>query len=294
MQDRIADLDGPVHYADFGGRGRPIVLVHGLGGSCLNWLPVGAALAAHGRVLALDLAGHGRTPALGRSARVGDNRRLLARFLAEVAREPAVLVGNSMGGYLSLAEAALEPGRVTSLVLVDPALPMARGGGVDRRVLAMLLGLSVPLLGEALMRRRARRGPERMVRDLLALCGIDPARLAPDVYEAHVALAREREPLARAGGRDFLRAQRSLVARLFRRRRFFRMIATVRAPALIVQGERDRLVRVEAARAFAAARPDWRLVVLDGVGHAPQLEAPDRFLAAVEPWLDGRAEESTA
>ena len=221
VQHRTVDLDGPVHYADFGGSGRPIVLVHGLGGSHANWLSVGGRLAAHGRVLAVDLAGHGRTRSLGRSARVGANRRLLGHFLDAVAREPAVLVGNSMGGTLSLDEAAAEPGRVASLVLVDPAVPIARGAGFDRQVLAFFAGFALPLVGGALVRRR----------------------------------------------------------------RFYEMVSGIRARALIVQGERDRLVRVEATRALAAARPDWRLEVLDDVGHVPQLEAPQRFLAVVEPWL---------
>ena len=67
MEHRTVDLDGPVHYADFGGTGRPVVLVHGLGGSYANWLAVGPRLAALGRVYALDLAGHGLTPSLGRT-----------------------------------------------------------------------------------------------------------------------------------------------------------------------------------------------------------------------------------
>jgi pimeloyl-ACP methyl ester carboxylesterase len=79
------------------------------------------------------------------------------------------------------------------------------------------------------------------------------------------------------------------MVRLMRRRRFYAMVATIRAPTLIVQGRRDRLVRIEATRALAAARPDWRLEVLEDVGHVPQLEAPDRFLAVVEPWLQARA-----
>jgi pimeloyl-ACP methyl ester carboxylesterase len=66
------------------------------------------------------------------------------------------------------------------------------------------------------------------------------------------------------------------------------MVAGIRARALIVQGSRDRLVRVEAARELAAARPDWRLELLEDVGHVPQLEAPERFLAAVEPFVERR------
>ncbi|MGC3996874.1 MAG: alpha/beta hydrolase [Anaeromyxobacter sp.] len=283
---RYVDLGGPVHYADHGGAGRPIVLVHGLGGSLDNWAAVAPALRAHGRVLALDLAGHGRTPSHGRTARMGANRRLLSRFLREVAGAPAVLVGNSMGGTLSLVEAAAEPERVAGLVLVNAALPLAGLARVDRTVALLFTAFALPAVGEALLRLRALRGPERSVHDLLRLCGIEPHGLPREVLDAHVALAAERAALGRRAHRDFLAAQRSLMNRLLRRGRFFRMVATVRAPVLVLQGERDRLVSVAAARALAAARPDWPLRILPGLGHAPQLEAPEQFLRAVEPWLE--------
>jgi pimeloyl-ACP methyl ester carboxylesterase len=280
------DLGGPVHYADFGGSGRPIVLVHGLGGSHLNWLAVAPRLAERGRVFALDLAGFGRTEAAGRSARIGANRKLLGRFLETVAREPAVLVGNSMGGYLALAEAAAEPVRVAALVLVSPAVPAPLGTGIDPRVFALFFGTSLPFLGRVLMRLRARRGPEVAVRDLLALCCVDSSRIGREVLDAHVELARERAGRGSQARRDFLEAQRSLLWRLVRRRHFLRMVRAIKAPGLIVQGERDRLVRLAAARALAAARPDWRFVILEDLGHVPQLEAPDRFLAEVARFLD--------
>jgi pimeloyl-ACP methyl ester carboxylesterase len=285
MEQRSADLDGAVAYVDFGGRGRPILLVHGLGGSHANWLSVGARLAPHGRVLAIDLAGHGRTRALGRTAKVGANRALIGRFLAEVVREPAILVGNSMGGYLSIAEAAAEPERVAGLVLVDPALPLAPGARFDLRTTAFFAGVLLPGVGWGMMRRRAHRGPALNVRDTLALCCVDPGRVDPAVVAAHQALAEERRAFGDEVGRSFLEAVRSLTAVLVRRERYFAMVAQVRAPALIVHGARDRLVRLAAAQALAAARPDWRFEVLDDVGHTPQLEVPDRFLAIVEPWL---------
>jgi pimeloyl-ACP methyl ester carboxylesterase len=285
MKSHTVDLDGPVHYVDFGGSGRPIVLVHGLGGSHLNWLPVGLRLAAHGRVLALDLAGHGRTPSVGRTARVDANRRLLGRFLETVAGAPAILMGNSMGGYLSMAEAAAEPDKVASLVLVAPAVPNTKVHSWHPVVLALFAGYALPGIGRTLMRWRYRRGPERLVRDTLRLCCVDASRIPSDAVLAHVELARERMVRGRLDGRDFLTAQRSLMAELVRPRRFYEMVAQIRAPGLIVQGGRDRLVRVAAARVLAAARPDWRFEMLEGVGHVPQLEAPERFLAAVEPWL---------
>jgi pimeloyl-ACP methyl ester carboxylesterase len=289
MERRTVDLDGPVHYVDFGGSGRPIVLVHGLGGSHANWLAVAPRLAGLGRVVAIDLAGHGRTLSLGRTAQVDANRRLLGRFLDAVAGEPAVLVGNSMGGYISINEAAAEPGKIAALVLVDPAIPRAPGAGFDRHVVAFFAGVLLPGVGGALMRRRAHRGPERSVRETFALCCVDASRVDREVVAAHIALAHERAAYGPVVGRDYLDAVRSLTAGLIRRRRFYSTVATIRAPALIVQGERDRLVRVEAVRVLAAARPDWQLAVLDDIGHVPQLEAPDRFLAVVEPWLRARA-----
>jgi pimeloyl-ACP methyl ester carboxylesterase len=190
-----------------------------------------------------------------------------------------------MGGYLSLAEAAAEPDRVASLVLVDPAVPNTRIRSWDPFVFALFAAYALPGAGAALMRWRARRGPEQLVRDTLALCCVDASRVPREVIRAHVELARERLEYGPVVGRDFLAAQRSLMARLLRYRRFHAMVSTIRAPALIVQGGSDRLVRIEAARALAATRPDWRLEVLEGVGHVPQLEAPERFLAAVEPWV---------
>src|SRR5688572_15482453 len=154
IRSRTIDLDGPVHYADFGGDGATMVLVHGLGGAYVNWLGVGAALAERARVLAPDLAGFGRTPLAGRSATVRANRALLARFVDAVAGEPVILVGNSMGGLISMIEAAERPHMVRGLVLVGPAQPLARGG-VDALVTAAFAAYGLPLVGGALLRARA-------------------------------------------------------------------------------------------------------------------------------------------
>jgi len=160
-------------------------------------------------------------------------------------------MGNSMGGYLAMAEAAEEPDRVASLVLVDPAVPNTRVRSWDPRVFALFAAYALPGTGGALMRWRARRGPERLVRDTLALCCVDASRVPSEVVRAHEELARERQEHGAVLGRDFLAAQRSLMARLVRYRRFYSMVIGIRAPALIVQGAQDRLVRLEAARALA-------------------------------------------
>jgi pimeloyl-ACP methyl ester carboxylesterase len=60
----------------------------------------------------------------------------------------------------------------------------------------------------------------------------------------------------------------------------------VQAPVLVLHGELDRLVPVACSRALVASRPDWSLDVLDGVGHVPQIEVPERTASLVLSWLE--------
>src|SRR6266540_5191376 len=110
-ESRWADVNGPVHYREWDGPpdGPTFVCVHGLGGSHLNWAGVAPRLAEHGRVLALDLAGFGLTRTEGRGTGVGSNRSLLDAFLRALHLPPVVLAGNSMGGQISLIQAAHAP-----------------------------------------------------------------------------------------------------------------------------------------------------------------------------------------
>ena len=113
MRHRIADLDGPVHYIDFGGAGPAMLMVHGLGGNALNWMAVGPELAQRYHAIAIDLAGFGQTPLYDRSATVGANADLVQRFIAKVIGEPVVLMGNSMGGHIAILVGADHADSVT-------------------------------------------------------------------------------------------------------------------------------------------------------------------------------------
>jgi pimeloyl-ACP methyl ester carboxylesterase len=288
LDSRTVDLGSPVHVADFGGVGPTMVLVHGLGGSCLNWLGAGPRLARRARVLALDLAGFGRTAPGPRSGRVAANRDLLDRFLRSVVGEPALLVGNSMGGLIAMMQAAACPDTVTGLVLAAPAQPHPRGARIDRQVMVAFALYSIPGLATWYIGRRAARlGPEGLVRETLRLCCADPARVSADVREAHVELVRERLARMPWANRAFLDAARSTLRVLRRRREYRAMVDRIGAPTLLIQGDRDRLVSPAASRELARRRPDWTLEALEGIGHVPQLENPALFVERVERWLDG-------
>jgi pimeloyl-ACP methyl ester carboxylesterase len=280
------DLDGPVHHVDFGGRadGPVVVLVHGLGGSHLNWDLLAPLLTPHARVHALDLPGFGLSEPGHRGAGVRDNVLVLDRFVREVTGAPVVLVGNSMGGMISVLEAARAPARVSGLVLVDPALPAPRRR-LDRRVAGEFALYALPGLGERyLAARRRKRGSRASVLDMLELCGVDPGAVPPDLIDRSAALLDQRRDVA-GMDRAFLTAARSLLLLLADPRLLRRAMAEVEAPVLLLHGDIDRLVSVEAARDAARRHPHWEYVELAGVGHVPQLQVPEQTAKHLLDWL---------
>jgi pimeloyl-ACP methyl ester carboxylesterase len=284
LRHKVADVGGPVHYLDFGGSGQPLLMVHGLGGNALNWMSVGPTIARTHRALAIDLAGFGQTPLHGRSATVGANSELVHDFITKVVGEPVVLMGNSMGGHIAVLEAAAHPDWVHAMVLVDPAIPGPHVNRPEPLMLATMAALSVPGLAQTLLDRRLRAlGAEGLVHEALALVCADPSRVDPEVVAAHVQLTREREHLGRQNGRAFVQASRSLGIRMADPRFWARAII-VAAPTLVIHGSLDRLIPLSAVRELIRRRPDWKLEVLDGVGHVPMMETPDYFMSALQGW----------
>jgi pimeloyl-ACP methyl ester carboxylesterase len=292
----VSDLDGPVHWIEFtpgdSPDGIPIVFVHGLGGSHLNWCLIGSKLADGRRAVALDLHGFGLTPGTRASATVQRNARLLDRFVREVTGTPVILAGNSMGGLISLMQTAAAPETVRGLVLIDPALPPPRQIP-DRQVAGQFLLYALPGLGELHVRAvMSRRPPELAVQRVIELCFADPSRADPAMLAASVALAAERQRRERANAATFLAASRSLMRVAGQRHRYREMMASVRVPVLLIGGEADRLVSAASMRQAAARNPRWETVMLPGVGHTPQLEVPDNVIGTVREWL-GRIDPGT-
>ena len=286
----VSDIDGPVHWADFGGPAGapPIVMVHGLGGSHLNWARVARPLTERNRVITIDLPGFGFSPAAGRKASIEANTKLLDRFISEIVGGPVILMGNSMGGAITILESAASPHNVVAVVLVDPALP--RPAEVpDPQVAGQFLMYALPGVGEAFMdiSRRSRTDRE-LVERIVNLCFADPRRSSPEVMDAATELVAQRRRLMPSQDAAFLQAARSVVRAGLRPRHFKNAMRSLVQPVLLIHGDRDRLVPVAAARIAAAANPKWDTEILHDVGHTPQLEDPDAVIHAVSRWLDRR------
>ena len=289
-RSRWTDVDGPVHYLDFGGPSRApvIVAVHGLGGSAVNWSAIAPLLTSHYRLIAPDLAGFGLTRLSGRDATVFANRALLHRFIESVpaaAKEPVILMGNSMGGMITVLEASASPETVAALILVDSALPFVLTRP-DPLIATTFALRGTPGIGGLMRSLRRDPPPDVQVARLLAVCCADSSRVPALTVAQHVEMERRRAEFPDKS-QALITAMRSVVHTIGRRRgQVYRgIVDSVRCPVLLLQGDRDRLVPVAVARAAARAHPDWTLAVLPGIGHVPQLEAPGETAELITGWL---------
>lgn len=249
------------------------VLVHGLGQSTTDWFGVLPLLADRLDAWAVDLPGHGDSP-----APPGDDYTPTAHARAVIGAitrlgGPVHLVGNSLGGLVSLLVAARRPDLVRTLTLVSPALPRR----IPTRAGFWLLLLLTPRLGDRLLAQAAGHPPERRARELLEVIFAEPdlvseadLRALADEIEAHATLPH--------AGPAFMGSLRGLVhAQLFQNRQVWALGRDVRAPVLVVYGGRDKLVSAAAARRARRAFPTATVRVDPTGGHIPQREHPAQF-----------------
>jgi glycerol-3-phosphate dehydrogenase len=274
---------GTLYVHDYGGEGRPIVAVHGLGGAHLNWMPPAPGLTRTGHLIAPDLPGFGYTPPRG-SYSISSHAQAIVELLESLGR-PAVLMGNSLGGLVTMQIAASRPDLVDRLVLVAPAAPPRWDDDrIDRVVAKRLLVQGIPAFGPAAVSRYWKATtPASQMRDTLAVVCAHPERIPQSLVEPslQLAAARRRQPWALDA---LVKSGRSAGAMIARRAKMARMVARVSAPTLIIQGSRDRVVPASAIEWLARVRPDWDHVVMDDCGHCPQIEAPKEFVAIYDAW----------
>jgi pimeloyl-ACP methyl ester carboxylesterase len=255
--------------------GPPVVLVHGLGATNASMLPLIPALARDFRVLAPDLPGHGGTQATGAAHAARYLGDWLVAFLRETCDQPAVLIGNSLGGRAALEAALNSPFEVRGLVLLCPAVAFRK-----LRQLVPFVRL-VPNELAALPVRIPRRMALRGVRGLFA----EPSRLPDPWYDAAIDEFL-RVVMIRANRLAMFSAMRHIyLDEPFGETGFWDRLPALKPPALFVWGDRDVLVPSGFGRFVADALPDARSIVLDDCGHVPQFEYRERTAALARDFI---------
>jgi pimeloyl-ACP methyl ester carboxylesterase len=281
-----------LYVHDYGGEAGPIVAIHGLGGSHLNWMPPAKGLSQSGHLIAPDLPGFGYTPPR-RSYSVLSHAQAIVELLESLGR-PAVLMGNSLGALVTIQIAASRPELVDRLVLVAPAAPPRWDDDrIDRVVAKRLLFQGIPAIGPAAVSRYWKATtPASQMRDTLAVVCAYPDRIPHSIVEPslQMATARRRQPWALDA---LVKSGRSAGAMIARRTRMAGTLARISVPTLIIQGARDRVVPASAIEWLARVRPDWDVVVMHESGHCPQIEAAEEFVSIYDSWASHANHEMT-
>jgi len=249
-------------HAETTGRGPPLLLLHGWGLHSGVWTALLPQLRQRFRLTCVDLPGHGHSAPVA----PGDGLQEWAQAVAAVAPRSAAWLGWSLGAQVVLA-AALAGEDIRRLVLVaaTPRFVAAPDWpcGMDAATLAGF--------GESLALDH-----RRTIRDFLTL------QLRGDRH-AGALLGTLRAALAQRGEPDSESLSSGL--RILADTDLRDRLARLQQPALVVTGERDRLVPAEAGRRLATGLPDGRYLELAGAAHAPFLTHPAAFAGAVTTFL---------
>jgi pimeloyl-ACP methyl ester carboxylesterase len=254
------------------GHGAPAVLLHGWLDNAETWLAVLERLAALDRAaIAYDQPGFGVAPPLG----PGNVLDQLADFAEEAVLQAAertgrkvVVVGNSLGGWVALRLAERQDLPIAGIVPIGPAgIRMAPLFFTADRIPAVsqIIGMPAPVPPAV-----TRRVVGRLYR---ALAFGDPARIDEAVVDRFTRYNGERSVI-----RERINYAKRIRADLDNP---FDAEA-IKVPVTVIWGDRDRLCIPAGAKTLAKMLPHAKMVILEGVGHTPQVEAPDTVVEAIE------------
>jgi pyruvate dehydrogenase E2 component (dihydrolipoamide acetyltransferase) len=243
--------EGVAYFARPARRGLPLVGIHGFGGDKESWLFMAALVGWSRGVIGIDLPGHGRSAGVPESrASVRHHAEAVVRTLDHAGIDRAVICGNSMGGGVALRLAVSWPDRVAGMVLVASVGRDIHTGNA----LAWADGDN-PLIPRAedidQFMKLALERPPPVGRAVIRYVVTQRVRRAD-------ALHRLFRGFVLAGGEAGVPSD----------------VAQIRCPALVIHGEQDRIIDKRTSEDLTRALPRAELVVLRGVGHVPQLEAP--------------------
>jgi pimeloyl-ACP methyl ester carboxylesterase len=273
---------------DFGSdaEGDSLLLLHGFSDSADTWRPLLSGLARRRwRALAVDLPGFGEADRLDRETEILPQLDRFAASAVAHASERAggrsvVVCGNSLGGLIALRAAEDEALPLAGVMPLAPAgLDMAAWIAIIEGAPLVRLILSAPF-----------PLPEAVHRDLIGrvyrtLAFARPGGIDPAVVNSFTRHLRTRRDVVR-----ILATGRRLVGEL---RDPFRL-ELIRCPVLLVWGDRDRLVFATGADRVLDAVPGARLELIEGCGHCPQVECPERLAELLTTFAATTPPESSA
>lgn len=281
VEEHWIEVDGTSTRYLEAGKGAPVLLLPGEGGVAEQWQPVLAGLGDSHRVIAVDLPGYGYTDPVPDGSATA-LARFVWRFAQRLGLEAPAVIGHSLGGAVAVHLALQRPGWLSSLVLASPA-------GMGRAINPGMVVQAVTPLGDltkALI-PIVPGAPELLVASLAVFGARRPWRLPRAWCASQVKTASDPVALATT-----LRSQRSSVGLLGQTKGIVRRLPELAVPVLVLWGVQDIVVPFwQAIGARRRLGRGGQLRLFPWAGHLMPLEAADRFLDVVRPFL-ARAEGS--
>jgi pimeloyl-ACP methyl ester carboxylesterase len=262
----VQDVD--IHWVEVG-KGRPLVLLHGLCDSHRTWSAVAPALARSRRVLMPDLAGHGESSRPDATYALGWHADIVAGWLDALGLDEVDLVGHSYGGGVAQWMLLEHRRRVRRLGLVA-------SGGLGREVGLALRFASFPFVVERFGQPFMARGTT------MAL------NAAGGAYSADEIAVLSRMNAVPGTSRAFSRSVRDVINWRGQHRHFLDRAREVHdlPPVALFWGEADTLIPIQHAVHAASLMGGVTLTRFPGCGHFPHRQDPERFVTALEAFLD--------
>lgn len=252
-----------IGYDDVG-EGEVVVLLHGHPFNRTMWREQMASLGQRYHVIAPDLPGYGESTPVPGKIGMDEMARYVVRLLDALHIGPVVLGGLSMAGQIALEFARLFPDRLRALILADTAAQaetdagrLSRNASADRILAEGMGGIASESLPRLLAPESVRTSPALGERVMAMMLGTAPVGAAAALR-------------GRAERRDHVA-----------------FLCEIAAPTLVIVGSLDEYTPVRDAELLQREIPGAQLVVIEGVGHMPNIEAPDAFNRAVAAFLSG-------
>jgi pimeloyl-ACP methyl ester carboxylesterase len=276
MQQQEITVHGRRLKYRIGGEGPLVLLIHGMAGSATTWKQVMPALSERFTVLAPDLLGHGDSDKSKGDYSLGAMASTLRDLIVALGYKRATVVGQSYGGGIALQFAYQYPERCERLVLVN-------AGGLGSEVNPVLRLLTMP--GSEALLLVATAPPVRRIVEMIGRIALrkklETATVIPELWRSYTSLGNVE------ARRAFLRTLRAVIDRRGQAvSAHDKLHLAAGMPTLIIWGEEDGIIPVEHAHAaHALIRGSW-LEIIEGVGHYPHCEAPDRFVTALTEFIE--------
>jgi pimeloyl-ACP methyl ester carboxylesterase len=275
VEERNIDVGGlSIHYVA-AGEGPPLVLLHALGESALDWRWILPALAHTNRVYAPDLPGFGYSAKPSAEYSPDFFARFVAAYLDALGLDRSALVGNSIGGPAALRLALSEPARITALGLVASA-------GLGREITYALRLPTLPGYGEAAVAwGKTPLGAFQRAWSRVPLLFGHPERVPGEWITEQTRIAQL--PGFTEATMVALRAQVDIGGQ---REVLVDQLPHLEMPTLIIWGKRDRVFPYAQGQKAASRLRQGILELIPDCGHLPHVEQPERFVSTLGEFLN--------